>query len=108
VCVCVGAGLCVFVCTCVRARAFLYYRYCVQVPEATVTIDAIRAAFTTLNISKLANASVGYLVDSGYEEAVPVANLVSLLRGSGLDAPTALDVKKVALMNPSLTRELVC
>ena len=116
VCVCVNVCVCVCVCVpvCVCARNRPGTRVCIvlllvipQASDATVTIDAIRAAFTALNISGLANASVGFMLDQGYEEIVPVSNLVKLLRDSGLDPSTALDVKKAALKNPTLTLELV-
>ncbi len=79
----------------------------VQAGDATVTIDSIRAAFKTLGMSKEANTSIDYLVDEGYEETVPAATLVKLLRGAGLDTQVALDVKKLAMKNASLTLEPV-
>ncbi len=64
--------------------------------DGIVTIDAIRTAFTALNLSAFSKSAIDKIVDEGYEETVPVASLVKLLRGAGIDGATALDVKKAA------------
>jgi hypothetical protein len=72
-----------------------------------VTLDAVRSAFATLSILKGANKFVEHLIDSGFEETVPVAKLVSLLRGAGLDGSTALDVRKLALKKATVVLDPV-
>ncbi len=79
--------------SCVRVR--VHVCLCVFVKGAEVLVASVLQQLTALGLAEYDNRVAEVLLDHGYEDIVPLRDLVQYLRDAGIPAARALAIKNV-------------